>query len=225
MREIISQGQGSSAAWRSAISNNARLAVWNIMTARVQNPIPNFDSFAPAGEADNPRTQVNESSGVRRQVERLVVLSDEVMAEARQLIRQARNVFRGPAHRRHEGLGFQFVDDPRSNAYLANTVMQPTDVVFVKCEGRDTRRDLPMPAYDALAGGGSRTSDVGSSSAGNRTVEVTSNGMATTSERGGGGTDIVYEVPSQDEIMRDLREWASIAEQELGELLGVGRRQ
>jgi hypothetical protein len=209
MKVIIAEGRGSSSTWTRTITQTGRQAVYNILTAWSGNPIPHFDNFADYRE-------------VARQTGGNVLGPEDVLSSEGQAT-LAR--LRGASAER---VGARFTEG--SNVFLANTVMRPGDLIYVTCEGRDTRNPrMGIPAYGDFsnargrvvhASGSPGTSGIAPSSPGTSGTASGNAGVAVVGSR----EETRWTIPSRADLQRFFGEWADREERRIGGILGPGRQ-
>ena len=226
-------------AWRS-FEGAARRAAFNCCTARWGNPVPGMDDFAsrPASNMGARFIHLYDMSGAERNTAVQRVTSQTGgEAEGRMLLATF-STWLG----RDEDLR-------RRTFYCYRNLagMRDPALVWLECEGRDTRRtNIPVVSvYPGLVSGTlvSRISDDGTITAQQAVasggpVETTQEGLAPTPEvpagssaisgtsttaQSDGTSDPLAIPPPRADIMNGLREWADGAEVELGQQYG-GRR-
>lgn len=199
-------GSDKAASWsgRSGLRESRRSAAWQILTARVGNPIEGFDGWRAC------------TFRGRQLFDRIVDLSNLSATDARRAVQQG---LQGRG-----SVGFRVTE--RGNCFVYHSAIRNGDLIYVRSGDRDSRR-MPVPQGAGTSGGdpnAGNASASGTTIRGGTSVPVTADGLAPTSERPANAQAMTQSALGREsELIDQLEEWASSMETRLTSTFGGGR--
>lgn len=219
-------------AWRSLTSANVRLAVWNFIFARAGNPIPGFDNWAACWAYGR-----GGAKGRRIIIPNLAVAEQErALSRIREMSHsELRNpstyvpVRFGAAMSSNQREGFGQVS--RSNCFLYHTYMNNGDEVWVEFDNGSRLYDSRRAQIDMSHTEGSNVERITTAAATTSGGVAPTNdvGLAPTEQRPASAPDSRTNTPSElgreEDLFRQLEQWAINMEQSLTNEFGSGTRR